>query len=293
MKIKINARSHAKLTIIFLFLSMIWGSDFVMIKFGLTGSNPLIFAGLRYFLAGVVLLLVLIACRRGYFQLLGLREILIPVFLGILATMEFGFLYFGMKYVSAGIASILFNTQPIMVSVLATMFLKESVTWKKAFAIGFGFIGVVLIFGENLSNGLTSPGGFLVLLGALSWAVGTIMFKKLVRNENLLWVSSVLLLTSGAFLFVISFLFGEAPSLVITFKLALVILYLATVCSAFGIAVWFYLLKHYDASQVSPYLFLVPAFGVLLGWLLLGETVYFYEVIGIFFVGMSIYILNK
>jgi len=293
VKTMTGARPQAKLLIIFLFLSMIWGSDFVAIRFGLAGSPPLIFAGLRYFLAGVVLLLVLIACRYGYFHVIGLREILVPVLLGILATMEFGFLYFGMKYVSAGIASILYNTQPIMVSVLAAMFLKESVTWKKGLAIGLGFIGVLLIFGENLSDGLVSIGGLLVLLGAFSWAVGTITFKKLVRNENLLWVSSILLLTSGAFLIVTSSLFEETTSVVMTFKLALVIIYLATVCSAFGIAVWFYLLEHYDASQVSPYLFLVPVFGVLLGWLLLGETVHLYEAIGIFCVGMSIYILNK
>jgi drug/metabolite transporter (DMT)-like permease len=68
-------KTKAKLLIIFLFLSMIWGSDFVAIRFGLAGSPPLISAGLRYFLAGVVLLLVLIACRYGYFHVMGLREI--------------------------------------------------------------------------------------------------------------------------------------------------------------------------------------------------------------------------
>jgi drug/metabolite transporter (DMT)-like permease len=286
-----SARLHVKLIII-LFLSIIWGSDFVAIKFGLTGSPPLIFAGLRYFLAGTVLLLVLIACRRSYLHLTDLRGILIPVFLGILATMEFGFLYFGMKYVSAGMASILFNTQPIMVSILAVMLLKDSLTRKRALAILLGFTGVISIFSGSLSDGLSGLGSFLVLLGAFLWAVGTIMFKKLVRDENLVWISSILLLTSGAFLIVISFLFGETPSLVITFKLVLVMLYLAIVCSALGIAVWFYLLKHYDASQISPYLFLVPVFGVVLGCLLLGETISLQEAVGILCVGLGIYILN-
>lgn len=282
--------SHLKLTIIFLLLSVIWASDFVVIKLGLGVSPPLIFAGLRYFLAGIVLLLMMIARRNFHFT--SLREALISILLGVLATMEFGFLYFGMQYTGAGVASLLFNTQPIMVAVLAIAFLKEALTKNKIFANVFGFLGICLIFAGNLSDWLINLGGFFVLLGAFSWAVGTIVFK-LARIENLLSATSLMLLTCGTFLLVIGAFFEANFHLGMTLKFALILIYLATICSAFGITVWFHLLKRYEVSQLSPYLFLVPAFGVFLGWLLLSEKMYLNEVIGIFCVGLSIYLLGK
>jgi drug/metabolite transporter (DMT)-like permease len=155
----------------------------------------------------------------------------------------------------------------------------------------FGFVGILLIFLENLSIGLTSVGGLLVLSSAFSWAGGTIVFKKLVWSENFLPISSVLLVSAGTFLLAFSIFFET--TLAISMELALSLVYLAIVCSAFGVVLWFYLLKRHEATQVSTWLFLVPAFGVLLGWLLLGEKVYPTEVVGIFCVGMSILILNK
>lgn len=277
-----------KLPVLFTLLSIIWASEFVAIKLGLNTSPPLIFAGLRYLLAGVVLLLLVIVRGCSSFNL---RELLTPIFLGVFATMEFGFLHFGMQYVGVGAASILFNTQPIMVTVLAATVLKESFTWKKAVANVGGFLGVVLIFVELL-DGLASLGGFLILLGAFSYSVFSVMFKKLIGTEDLLFISSVVLLTCGAFLLTGSAIL-QTTSLVITPQLALIITYLAIVSSALGFVVYFHLLKHYDVSQVSPYQFLIPVFAVFLGWLLLGERVHLTEVIGISCIGLSIYILNK
>jgi drug/metabolite transporter (DMT)-like permease len=219
------------------------------------------------------------------------RDLLTAILLGALATVEFGCLYLGMQYISAGATSILYYTQPIVVAALATVFLKEPFSSKKAFALMFGFVGILLIFLENLSIGLTSVGGLLVLSSAFSWAGGTIVFKKLVWSENFLPISSVLLVSAGTFLLAFSIFFET--TLAISMELALSLVYLAIVCSAFGVVLWFYLLKRHEATQVSTWLFLVPEFGVLLGWLLLGEKVYPTEVVGIFCVGMSILILNK
>lgn len=291
MEITMNVTPRLKLFVLFLLLAVIWGSEFVAVKFALNTTPPLSFAGLRYFLAGLVLFLVAIAWRGS--SSIDLRLVLVSVFLGIFATMEFGFLYFGMQYVAAGVATVLFYTQPLMVAILAAVFLNEIITKKKTIAILSGFLGVILIFGENLSSGFFGLGALLVLLGALGYALGTIIFKRLVRSENLLLISSILLITCGVFLFSIGSLFEGAFSLVITPELALILTYLVIAGSAVGMPLWYYLLRQYEASQVSPYLFLVPVFGVLLGWLLLGETFYLSELIGIFFVALSIYILNK
>lgn len=286
----VQSRAHLKLTAVFALLSILWGSEFVAIKFGLSTSPPLIFAGLRYFLAGVGMFLAIASRRR--FDFSNIRQIFVPLLLGVLAAAEFGFLYLGTQYVGAGMSSILFNTQPIMVGVLAIIFLKEPLTWKKSFATGVGFLGTVLVFLKDVSSAEISLGGLLVLLSALSYALGTIVFKKLVRGENLSSLTSILLTTSGGLLLVSGVLFESTSSFVISTVFILILTYLMFV-SVTGITVWFYLLKRYEASLVSPYLFLVPAFGVLQGWLILSEKVDLPEVIGLFCIGLTIYILNK
>jgi drug/metabolite transporter (DMT)-like permease len=112
-----------------------------------------------------------------------------------------------------------------------------------------------------------------------------------VGNENYLPVTSVFLISAGALLLLLS-IFSEA-TLIVSLQLTLVLAYLVLVCSAFGIALYYYLLRNNEATQVSTWLFLVPVFGVLLGWLLLGEEVNLNEVIGILCVGVGIVILNK
>jgi drug/metabolite transporter (DMT)-like permease len=276
-------------TALFVLLSIVFASDLVVTKFGLGGTPPLMLAGLRYLVGGLVLAIIMIAFRRT--MSLSLKDLVGAIFLGVLGTVEFGSLYLGMQYISAGTTSVLYYTQPIMVAVLAAVFLNEAFSWNKAAAILFGFVGVVLIFVENLSGGLFSFGWSLVLVSAFSWAVATIVFKKLVRSENFLAVTSVLLVLAGSLLLTFSISFEAAP--ILSLRLAFALMYLALVGSAFGIALWAYLLRHNEATRVSTWLFLVPVLGVLLGWLLLDESIYITEIVGVFCVGLSIFILNR
>ena len=284
-----NMILQLKSRILLLLLSIVFASDLVVIKFGISGNPPLILAGLRYLFAGLILSLITVTMPKS--RSISQRNLLNAVFLGALATIEFACLYVGMQYISAGETSILYYTHPIFVAALATVFLKESFSWKKASALLLGFVGIVLLFLENLSTSLVSIGGFLVLSSALCWALGIILFKKLVGNENFLPVTSTFLLSAGAFLLALS-IFSEA-TLVVSLQFVLILTYLVVICTAFGVALYYYLLRHHEASQVSMWLFLVPVFGVLLGWLLLGEKVDLNEVIGILFVGIGIVVLNK
>jgi drug/metabolite transporter (DMT)-like permease len=284
-----NMKLRFKSPFLILVLSVVFASDLVAIKFGISGSPPLIFAGLRYFLSGLILLLITMAMPKS--RAIGHRALGVAVFLGGLATIEFTCLYLGMQYISVGEASILYYTHPIFVAGLAIFLLKESFSWKKASALSFGFLGILLLFAENLTTGVASIGGLLVLTSAFAWAIGIVLFKRLVGDENYLPVTSVFLLSSGALLLMLS-LFSNAP-LAVSLQSVLILAYLIIVCSAFGIALYYYLLRHNEVTQVSTWLFLVPAFGVLLGWLLLGENVRLNEIIGIVCVAAGIIILNK
>ena len=284
-----NLPPRLKSSALFLFLSVVFASDLVAIKLGLSEVSPLLLAGLRYALSGLILLMIALALPKS--RSLSKRKFLDAFLLGMLATVEFACLYLGMQYISAGEASILYYTQPIFVAGLAIFFLNEPFSLKKAAALIFGFVGTLLIFLENLSTSVASVGGLLVLSSAVAWAGGTVLYKKLVGNENFLPVTSVLLVSSGAFLLAFSLFFET--TLAVSVSLVLTLVYLIVVCSAIGIALYYYLLRRYEATRVSIWLFLVPVFGVLLGWLVLGEQVHPNAVVGIFCVGVSILILNK
>lgn len=284
-----NLTPRLKSSALFLFLSIVFASDLVAIKLGLGEVSPLLLAGLRYALSGLILLMVTLALPKS--RSISQRKLLNAFFLGVLATIEFACLYLGMQYISAGETSILYYTQPIFVAGLATLFLNEPFSLKKAAALAFGFVGTLLIFLENLSTSVASVGGILVLSSAVTWAGGTVLYKKLVGNENFLPVTSVLLVSSGTFLLAFSPFFET--TLAVSVSLVLTLVYLIVVCSAIGIALYYYLLRRYEATRVSIWLFLVPVFGVLLGWLVLGEQVHPNAVVGIFCVGVSILILNK
>jgi drug/metabolite transporter (DMT)-like permease len=284
-----NAKRSFKSPFLLLVLSLVFASDLVAIKFGISGSPPLILAGLRYFLSGLILLSITVAMPKS--RLISRRTLAIAMFLGGLATIEFTCLYLGMQYIGVGETSILYYTHPIFVAGLATFLLKESFSWRKASALLLGFLGILLLFAENLSTGVVSIGGLLVLASAFAWALGIVVFKRLVGDENYLPVTSIFLLSSGALLLTLSLLSDTA--LTISLQFVLVLAYLIIVCSAFGIALYYYLLRHNEVTRVSTWLFLVPAFGVLLGWLFLGESIRLNEIIGIACVAAGIVLLNR
>lgn len=272
-----------------LMLSVVFASDLVAIKLGLSEVAPLLLAGLRYFLSGLILLLITMAMPRS--RTIDHRALGVAVFLGGLATIEFTCLYLGMQNITVGETSILYYTHPIFVAGLASFLLKESFSWKKASALSLGFLGILLLFAETLTSGVASTSGLLVLTSSFAWALGIVLFKRLVGNVNYLPVTSVFLLSSGALLLLLS-LFSNAP-LATSLQSGWVLAYLIIVCTTFGVALYYYLLRHNEATQVSTWLFLVPAFGVLLGWLFLGENVKLNEIIGIICVAAGIAVLNK
>jgi len=272
-------------------LTSVIASDFVVIKIGLSCGTPLTFAGLRYLIGGIILLLAVAVSRFRFINYSSRNNTYIAFILGIIASIEFSFLYIGMQYTDAGTASLLYNTQPIMVSIMATFFLREPFTPEKFGAVITGFIGVLLIFVENLSSDIATIGSIFILLSAFSWALNTIIFKKMIKDEFIMQTTCIMLLSAGIFLALIGAFFEEIP--VFTTKYIATLLYLAVVGSAFGVTLWFYLVTQYGASQTSICLFLVPVFSILLGYLILGENIHLTDILGIFLVGMSIYILNK
>ncbi len=194
-------------------LASIYAICFAAIKAGLVYAPPFLFASLRAFLAGGVLLGLLAILRR---QVLPTRASWPWVLaLGLTTTtLAFAGMFLSPGRTGAGIASVLGNTQPIVALVLAAVILHERLDRTKVFALGAGALGVFLIAYPELSGqsayGISGPA--LALGASLALAVGSIVAKRMGDQVDLINVTAWQLLVGGVPLLALSALFDPGKA---------------------------------------------------------------------------------
>lgn len=277
MKTK-NRSVMAALAVLATFL---WGSAFPSVKLGYEIFNirggdigsKLLFAGIRFAAAGLMVLAVLgIQTRQKPLPKKGTFKQLLA--LGILQTaVQYYFFYVGLAHTTGAKGSIINSFTAFFPVVLAPLFFKsDRLTVKKIIGCAVGLSGIVLI---NLQGG--SLGGFafngegFIVLAALSQSLASIYSKKLAQTMNVMLIAGYQLFLGGSLLLV----FGYAGNGTLTFQSSgLILLLYMAVLSAVAFSVWTWLLSHYQVSSISIYNLLIPVFGTLLSGLLLKENVF-------------------
>ena len=274
-----NRRMH---TLIMVGLTPLYAICFVAIRIGLSYAPPLAFAALRVLLAGAALLTV--AWWRG--QRLRIPRRYWPTLL--LLTVSNGVIGYGTMFLSpgsagAGIASVLGNTQPLVVIALATVFLHERLTWHKAGALAAGIFGVVLISTAALEITSTAGlvGSLLALASAVAFGASTIFVARLAQDAPLLTLTAWQFLLASLPLAALSLLTERQIVQMWDLTFLVIVVVLALFGTALTTAVWYWLVQHDDAGRLSLLLFLVPVLGVSLAVLTLGEQIGWREGIGI------------
>jgi drug/metabolite transporter (DMT)-like permease len=256
-----------------------------MIKVGLRDSPPVTAAGLRFFLAALIIFGIVRRFRirlprtRAFFRLtlyLGLFQLAIP----------YAMVYWAEQYLTAGLTAVLFSTMPLMVAILARFILGDPLTASKAIGIIAGLGGVYVIFADSLSlGGRAGAYGVLAAVGSAFFAsLSSVLVKKYSRNYPPFATISlphvygaVLLLAAGA-------AFEKDNPLdwgALTF---FTVAYLAVLGSVVAFALYFWIIKHIDVTVLSYQTFVIPVVAVLLGWIFLGETITIHTAIGGFLV---------
>lgn len=263
-------------------------------KVGLSsGISPLLFIAIRSLLASCILFFVAVIrkepigeARKNWFLL---------IVLGL--TAFFG--YFGMVLggvsVSPGFASVIGNSHPIIASVLAVIFLSESLRFGKIAGLTFGFLGVILssvpsLLGQT-SNSLSGIG--LLLLSAIATGTGNVFFKKISNSNYPISAVAIQFTLSSLFLLVAGYLF-ERP-FVINWNLGFVLslLILSVGGTALADILWLDLLKRTSLTKLNVYIFLTPAFSLAMGILFFKEKLGVWEVFGIGSILIGILMITK
>lgn len=265
------------------FSCLLWGSAYPSIKHGyaLLGIAPgdigsqLVFAGVRFTLAGLVLLAGL-ALRGAASVTATLRAEAGPLFLlGLtLTALHYLFFYIGLAHTTGVKGSIVVGSSTFF-SVLLAHFLyaNDRLNRRRLFGCLTGFAGVVLVNlrGGTLDLDFTLKGEGFVAIAAFLLSASSIYGKRLSQRMNVVAMTGHQLTIGGILLLGTGFLLGG--SLGHLSPEAIGLLAYMILLSSVAFALWSLLLKHNRVGRVAVYSFLIPVFGALLSALFLGERI--------------------
>jgi drug/metabolite transporter (DMT)-like permease len=250
-------------------LVLIWSSTWVSIKIGLEDCPPLLGAGIRFSLAGVVLLAVSAARRRR------LRtDVRLAVVLGVFPfALTYGLVYWGEQYIPSGLAAVLFGVLPLYVAVMGATLLPDQPLRAQVIAgVLVAIAGLALAFAESLDLGdedLALAGAAALAFAPLGAAVGNISIKLRAGALDPVVLNGWAMLGAGLALLAVSGIGESWGDAAWTAKAVGSIAYLALIGSAVPFVGLTILLRHISAQAMSFLAMLLP-----FGALIFGATIY-------------------
>ena len=296
-------QKNINIVICCIFCTALWGSAFPCVKLGYELFNisvddifsKILFAGWRFFLAGIIVLLIT-DCIQKKFPKLKKEAIKSVVILGFIqTTLEYIFFYIGLSYASGFKGAILNPTSTFMMVILAHFFYKDDkLTFRKTLGCIVGFLGIIIV---NLSGDVNSQSSFLgegcLIISALAFAIGSIISKEATKIESNPMIVTGYQLLIGGFILIVFGLIGGGKLQVTSTSAFMLFLYLALL-SSIAFSLWTTLFKYNPVSKVSIFNFLTPIFGTILSALILSEDVFnLKNISALILVCFGIYIVNK
>lgn len=263
------------------FCTMLWGTAFPFIKlgyerFGINDadtSSKLMFAGLRFLIAGMMTLLFFAVSSRRFpsFDKASAASV---AALGLVQTFaQYFFTYIGIGFTSGTNTSVITACASFVTVLAAPLFFRsDRYTPAKLLGCVMGFGGVLII---NRGGGLSADtlfGDSMIFISTLAAAFGNIISKKAASGRNPVLVTGCQLVLGAVCLIAAGLIAGLSLDLANAWGL-LILLWLSTV-SAVAFTIWTTLLKYHPAAGISVFNLLVPVFGTLLSGILLGENVF-------------------
>jgi len=286
-----NESFGVKSALLVVLLCFLWGGLTPSLKLSLMGIPPLAVAGWR-FLTGLIAIWVW--CRLNGIRLYVPRKAHLPLFLySLVFVVQISGVNFGTRLTTSNFAVILINTSPLFVALLAHFLIpNDKLTLRKAIGLAVAFLGVTVIFLASAPGTDQLRGNVLVLLGGFLLGVIHVYGKFLLRRLSAFQVVFWEFVYGISFFFPLSLLFESGETYRLSAAVIVAVLYQGLVIAGFGFVTWVYLLQRYSASKLASFQFSIPVFGVVLGWLILGETLTWRLGAGVLLVAVGIYAVS-
>ena len=274
-------------------LILIWASAFFNIKIATDSFGPVTIAFLRVLFGSIPVLLLcyyknikIEAFSKDWhwFAMIGFINLVAPFFL----------IAYGVKSVQSNLAAILMATTPLSATVLSHFYTKnEKFNLIKTFGVLIGFFGVIFLFSENLlinENNVFSA--LLILLGSTCYVVGGLLTLKISKKKNENVTGSILIWATIILVPLVSF--TEEPWQVIPRTDSLIsVIYLGIVPTGVAWLLRFRILKNNGLIFQAQVAYLIPIFGVILGYIFLKELITIKVLISLIAVSIGIYLFGK
>ncbi|HWR39163.1 MAG TPA: EamA family transporter [Patescibacteria group bacterium] len=281
--------------IVYGLMCLIFGTTFLGIKIGVdAGAPPFLFAGSRFFFAGVVVLLAVKLLKGSVMVPAGLRRDVMLV--GICMTgIMFGCLYWGERYVSSSVAALLAATTPIMIGVTEWVQGVRDNTRIKVLGLLLSFAGVCTAILPALGMDASQEAviAVIVILAAEGGSVYGTMIAKTVLNKGVspFVLNGWQMLTGGMLLMLLSLFWETQP--VITYEVAASWAYLVILGSLGGHGAYYWLVYRSGPLLPSTWTYISPVIAQFVGYIVLAEYLSFYSLIGVVLVLGGIFLVSR
>jgi drug/metabolite transporter (DMT)-like permease len=277
-----------------LLVTFLWSTSWVLVKFGLEDIPALTFAGMRYFLAFLVLLPFYLRSKQAIpIRQLNKGDWFILVIYGLVYyTLTQGTQFLGLAHLPAITLSLLLNFSAPIVALLGIPLLKEYLTWQQWIGIGIFLVGVYAFFYPvDIPPGLVL-GLVIGMVSVLATSAGSIIGRFINRAGRLdaLTVTVVSMGIGSVVLLGVGLLTEEAPTL--NWTAWAIVLWLAVVNSAFAFTLWNHTLRTLSATESSMINNTMLVQVAVLAWLFLGETPTGMEILGMAVVLVGVILVN-
>ncbi|RCJ23234.1 hypothetical protein A6S26_01365 [Nostoc sp. ATCC 43529] len=286
----------------------LWGTAMVAMKGVIPHTTPLFMAGVRLLPAGVLILIAAAFMGRPQPKTWA-AWLWIGLFALVDGTLFQGFLAEGLVRTSAGLGSVMIDSQPLAVALLSLWLFQERIGFWGWLGLGLGVMGISLIglpdewifhlldSGVDVAIGnwqdLFASGEWLMLLAALSMAVGTVLIRFVCRHADPVTATGWHMILGGLPLWGVSSII-ESQQWQNLGASDLVALGYATVFgSAIAYGLFFYFASSGNLTSLSSLTFLTPIFALLFGNLFLREVLSPLQWLGVFLTLISIYLINQ
>jgi len=286
---RIDARDWSLLGL----LSILWGGSFFFNGFVLKELPPLTVVFLRVAIAAIILLPLLfgygIRLPKG---LSGWKPFFAIGFLN--NVLPFSLIVIGQTYIPSGLASILNATTPLFTVVVMAIAGEEKLHLRRIAGVVAGLIGVIILHGDGFGFETGQTIGILLCLAAaFSYGLSALLARKVLSNSPPLGTATFQMLASAAMMTVVAGLVERPWQLPMPDAATwLAVIGLAALSTALAYIVFFQILRRSGATNVMLVTLLIPVTAILLGYLMLGESISSREIIGALVIGSALLLID-
>ena len=291
-----NQKKETILVVLAFFsIYVIWGSTYLLNKIAVAELPPFMLAGIRFFVAGVLVFFVAWALGKD----LGItkKQFLNVAFVGFLfLSLGNGLAVWALQYLDSGIAALEISAQPLVILLMMLVLQGKKIQPMSMIGVVLGMLGIYLLVGQQqILESENAILGIVLIAGCmLSWGYGSIFVAKADLPKNYFVNTAYQMLIAGIFLMIMSLVIGESWSNPVdwSYKVQWVMVLLVVFGSIVAFTSFNFLLKRVSPEKVATSTYVNPIVALLLGWYFLDEQITVQSLIAAAILLTGVYFIN-